>query len=278
MDGSSPGDASADAGPQCAPQPTELSPAGGAATVDFNPSAPFLQFIPSLDLTELTAASQGRERFVAAWDPAPGTREHLDGLGPLAIANACTSCHTNSGRAPSILDGGAVGVGVLFRITAPQGSATGPDPTYGGQLQSLGVGIPAEGRVHWERATRPDGLESLEFGVTDLGYGPLAAGARLGPRLAPQLLGMGLLEAIPEADISCREDPHDADGDGVSGRGAWLVDGGLGRFGWKAVAPTLRQQTAAALSGDMGLHQLVSCGVLHRPPDRMRRTALRRHT
>ncbi|MCA9626818.1 MAG: thiol oxidoreductase [Myxococcales bacterium] len=254
-DALSPSDAGADgdAGPSCAPQPGELGPAGGAATVDFNPAAPFLQFIPSLDLGELTAASQGRERFVASWDAAPGTREHLDGLGPLAIASACTSCHTSNGRVPSILDGGETGVGVLFRIAVPQGNGFGPDPIYGSQLQSLGVGIPAEGQVRWQSAARPDGLESIEFSPMGLGYGPLAAKAKLGPRLAPQLLGMGLLEAITEADIICREDPADGDGDGVRGRAARLADGSIGRFGWKAVTATLRGQTAAALSGDMGL-------------------------
>ena len=49
-------------------------------------------------------------------------------------------------------------------------------------------------------------------------YGPLHPDAMLSPRVAPQLIGLGLLEAIPTADILALADPNDADGDGISGR------------------------------------------------------------
>jgi CxxC motif-containing protein (DUF1111 family) len=53
-------------------------------------------------------------------------------------------------------------------------------------------------------------------------------------------------------------DPDDRDGDGISGRPNYLRDPEsgqrlIGRFGWKANAPTLRSQTADALLNDMGL-------------------------
>jgi CxxC motif-containing protein (DUF1111 family) len=72
------------------------------------------------------------------------------------------------------------------------------------------------------------------------------------------MLGLGLLEAIPAADILAHADPDDADGDGISGRPRLLPggDGGgpvLGRFGWKAGTPTVRVQSAEAFSSDMGL-------------------------
>ncbi|MBD3786875.1 MAG: thiol oxidoreductase, partial [Sphingomonadales bacterium] len=78
----------------------------------------------------------------------------------------------------------------------------------------------------------------------------------LGDRLAQPLGGVGLLEAIPEADILALADPEDADGDGISGRAARATAGGaprLGRFGWKAEAASLAEMAAAAFATDMGL-------------------------
>ena len=80
----------------------------------------------------------------------------------------------------------------------------------------------------------------------------------ISPRIAPSVFGMGLLEAIPEADILARSDPDDTDGDGVSGRAnmVWSVRDGetrLGRFGWKANVPTVEQQIASAFHGDIGI-------------------------
>ena len=72
------------------------------------------------------------------------------------------------------------------------------------------------------------------------------------------MIGLGLLEAIPAADILSREDPDDADGDGISGRAQIVhsLEYGvpmLGRFGLKAGAPTLREQSAGAFADDLGL-------------------------
>ncbi|MEM9756599.1 MAG: di-heme oxidoredictase family protein, partial [Pseudomonadota bacterium] len=91
-----------------------------------------------------------------------------------------------------------------------------------------------------------------------LGYGPLHPDAMLSPRVAPPMIGLGLLEAIPAEDILALADPHDADGDGISGRPniVWSAEFDvpmLGRFGWKAGTPTVRHQTAGAFFGDIGI-------------------------
>ncbi|HYC78096.1 MAG TPA: di-heme oxidoredictase family protein, partial [Planctomycetota bacterium] len=86
--------------------------------------------------------------------------------------------------------------------------------------------------------------------------GALGDGVVLGPRVAPALIGLGLLEAIPESVLARRADPDDRDGDGISGRVHWLGDGAerrAGRFGWKATQPTVELQTAAAFVHDMGV-------------------------
>jgi CxxC motif-containing protein (DUF1111 family) len=80
-------------------------------------------------------------------------------------------------------------------------------------------------------------------------------------RQAPALVGVGLLEAIPEADVLARADPEDTNGDGISGRAnlVWSVEANapvLGRFGRKASVPTVAEQAATAFANDIGLTNL----------------------
>ncbi|MCX7286541.1 MAG: c-type cytochrome, partial [Rhodobacterales bacterium] len=154
---------------------------------------------------------------------------------------------------------------------APEGIedwiASSPDPTYGGQLQDLAApGHAAEGRmdVTWTETPVPlaDGtivsLRAPTYAFANPAYGAPAEGLMLSPRVAPQMIGLGLLEAIPAADILALVDEDDANSDGISGR-AQIVPSAefgvpmLGRFGLKAGAPTVREQSAGAFAGDMGL-------------------------
>lgn len=223
-------------------------PPGGVATVKFDPNQPFLQFLPGLDLSQLATVSQGRELFIAEWEMAPGTRPLLDGLGPLAIADACATCHLPTGRAASLNPDGTIGVGLLFRLGTANGEA---DPHFGGQLQTLSTVDLPEGEVHWQDI----GLGEPSF-LFSSAVQPLAEGIELGPRLSPQLTGVGLLQLVPEAEIVQYQDPEDSDGNGISGRVHRLQREGrdcVGRFGWKAMHCTLRGQSAGALQQDMGL-------------------------
>jgi CxxC motif-containing protein (DUF1111 family) len=145
--------------------------------------------------------------------------------------------------------------------------STRPDPVYGGQLQDLAApGHAAEGQMGVTYSdvavTLGDGvvvtLRAPAYAVVDPGYGGLSGDLMLSPRVAPQMIGLGLLEAIPADEILAREDPDDRDGDGISGRAQIVpsVEYGvpmLGRFGMKAGAPTVREQSAGAFAGDMGL-------------------------
>jgi CxxC motif-containing protein (DUF1111 family) len=142
-----------------------------------------------------------------------------------------------------------------------------PEPTYGGQLQNFALpGQDIEGRMHvtYEEETVKlgDGTEvSLRrpsYRATDLGFGPMHEKVMLSPRVASPMIGLGLLEAVPEAQILEMADPDDADGDGISGRPnrVWslrMEDVMLGRFGWKAGNPTVEQQSAEAFAGDIGI-------------------------
>lgn len=142
-----------------------------------------------------------------------------------------------------------------------------PEPTYGLQMQDFSVqGHPAEYKLAVHYKEEPIALSEGEmaslrhptYQATNLGYGPMHPDAMFSPRVAPQMIGLGLLEAVPAADILALTDPKDADGDGISGRAniVWSVEYDqpmVGRFGLKAGSPTLREQAAVAFSGDIGI-------------------------
>jgi CxxC motif-containing protein (DUF1111 family) len=80
-------------------------------------------------------------------------------------------------------------------------------------------------------------LRAPSYRIADLAYGPLHPEAMLSPRVAPPMIGLGLLEAVADEDLLAHADPADADGDGISGRPnrVWSAEQGrvmLGRFGW----------------------------------------------
>ena len=86
----------------------------------------------------------------------------------------------------------------------------------------------------------------------------MPSNAMFSPRLAPPVFGLGLLEAIPETDILTKQDIGDFDNDGISGKANYVWDPEtqttkLGRFGWKASAPSVLVQTAGAYNNDMGV-------------------------
>lgn len=54
-------------------------------------------------------------------------------------------------------------------------------------------------------------LRRPTYRVADLAYGPMHPDTMLSPRVAPQMIGLGLLEAIPEAAILAHADPSDTD-------------------------------------------------------------------
>lgn len=191
----------------------------------------------------------GKALFDRVWTSSPASTDATDGLGPLFNARSCASCHPAGGRGKfsELPDNEISGPGLITRIAGPDGR---PDPIYGQQLQTRAVqGLTAEGK--------PFRQEDGRLSVRQLVSGPLHPDSRVSGRLAPTLRGIGLLEQIPEAAIRAYEDPADRDGDGISGRANQVPSEvgttTIGRFGWKAATATLRQQSAAALSNDLGL-------------------------
>lgn len=223
----------------------------------------------NLDPADKSAFFVGNSFFNQNWVTPPSATTARDGLGPLFNARSCSACHFKDGRGRPPEPGEDL-VSMLFRLSVPgTGPRGGPkdDPVYGGQLSGSAVlGARAEGRgvVEWTEVTGtfPDGtpysLASPSYRIEDPAYGDPDAALLISPRVAPAMVGMGLLEAVPEADILSRADPGDADGDGISGRAnlVWDARAGaarLGRFGWKANQPTVEQQVAGAFVGDIGV-------------------------
>ena len=257
--------------------------AAGAATVRVLRDANAFS-LPSGNITfedELTF-KLGNGLFRKLWVSSPSSTLASDGLGPLFNARSCQRCHIKDGRGhpPENADDNAISMFLRVSIMDPDGPsedsamaqiadyiATLPDPTYGTQLQDFAVqGHAAEyalGITYREEVvTLADGVQvSLRhptYEAENLGYGPLHADAMLSPRVAPQMIGLGLLEAIPAADILAAADPDDLDGDGISGRPniVWSEEFDqpmLGRFGLKAGNPTIMQQSASAFAGDIGI-------------------------
>ena len=197
----------------------------------------------------------GNGVFDRPWVAAPSSTTASDGLGPLHDARSCQGCHVKDGRGRPPGPGEGAGVSMVFALPGPGGA---PDPVLGRQLQDQAVpGRAGEGRVivtYEEVPFRyPDGTTTTLRRPRYATDAALAPGTALGPRIAPPMIGLGLVEAIAEADLLAHADPDDADGDGVSGRAAVTEDGSIGRFGWKASSPTLLHQSATAFSLDMGL-------------------------
>ena len=170
--------------------------------------------------------------------------------GPNYVNTSCDGCHKRNGRAPVAAVGEALDKWV-FKVAAADG---GKDPMLGSVLQPQGTnGSAGEGKVSIEKWTEnPDGTRSPSYAFA--GSKP----ALFSARIAPQLVGLGLLEAIPEEAIIALEDVNDKDGDGISGKAQTSIDPvtgdkRLGRFGWKAGASSLTHQVAGALNTDMGV-------------------------
>ncbi len=263
-------------------EPGEELP-GGTATTERGATTrdAFSQFSEGIGLAGEASFKVGNAIFRKLWVSAPSSNNASDGLGPLYNARGCQNCHLKDGRGrpPAAHWPDEIATSMFLRLSIPpqteeQKRALAErrinvvnEPTYGGQLQNIGVHhVPEEGQMRIDYTDLPvtlgDGtvvtLRKPAYSIVNLRYGPLAPGTMLSPRLSPQVIGMGLLEAIPEADIRALADPQDANGDGISGKPSdvfSLTENKvvLGRFGWKAGNVSVRLQAADAFSGDLGL-------------------------
>jgi CxxC motif-containing protein (DUF1111 family) len=198
--------------PSSAPEPTPRAPLGPRSVWGDEVGGP----IRGLDDDQLAAFGRGRALMERVFKPS-------EGLGPTYNADGCVSCH----EVPAL--GGTAGrqrdVFLAQRTDGDQREDLGTDP--GGPLRKL-------------------------FS-TEEGHTPEPPGATSYARRSPTpFFGVGLFTFVDVDAVLAREDPEDADGDGISGR-AHRVDGQLGRFGYKAQAATVEDAVRAALREQMGV-------------------------
>lgn len=239
------------------PEVDPVALSGGAATVFSETSLAYTLPAANLDAQQVARHLDGDLAFEAVYVTAPATVN--SGLGPAYNEPSCESCHTRNGRARNSR---------LVRISVPGSDpntgAALPAPGFGGQLQEQSiVGMRPEVLLQVNYEERPgqfsDGetysLRSPIYEIEPTGR-PLPPNYVISPRVAPPVFGLGLLEAIADQtllDLAARPAV-----DCISGRVNWVWNweqgrAAIGRFGWKANEPTLRQQTAHAFQEDMGV-------------------------
>lgn len=265
------------AAPTHAGFPLQVSPlSGGEGTVEQTDTNAYSLPQANLSMTRRLDFSVGNSFFRNPWVEAPASTDARDGLGPLFNTNSCQGCHIKDGRGhpPAA---GEFPVSLFLRLSVPADArqdadllrvhGVKPAPVYGSQLQTAALPAArpeADLVLEWQQLshTLADGTEvSLRnpvYRIENTNYGPLPDDLLMSPRVAPPMIGMGLLEAIPVAGLMALADPGDRNNDGISGRLNRVWDAASsqtvpGRFGWKAGEPNVRQQSLGAFAGDMGL-------------------------
>lgn len=188
-----------------------------------NPGQEATDACEPLPLSRLVAVEDAR--FDAGLDRFATLETPASGLGPAYNGSSCTGCH----NAPTIGGAGPVRVRLFGRSLAgsfdPLAAQGGPELQVHG-ISSPGCTVPGE--------TVPAAANVVTWRDTAAAYGD------------------GLIEAMVDSQIAKRADPDDRNRDGVSGRVS-LVDGRVGRFGWKAQAARLDSFVAAHARAQLGI-------------------------
>jgi len=166
------------------------------------------------------------------------------------INESCAGCHVRNGKALVADVGGSLDKWV-FNVGDQNGE---PMSSIGRVLQPRKVGSgTSEGTVTLGAWTElSNGLRSPNY-IFSNGTPP-----QFSARIAPSIVGVGLLEAIDEETIMSWEDENDSNNDGISGRASLVEDPEtgdlrLGRFGYKAGTFSVEHQIASAFNTDMGV-------------------------
>ncbi|MDP3909943.1 MAG: di-heme oxidoredictase family protein [Gemmatimonadales bacterium] len=178
-----------------------------------------------LSAAERARFDSGRVVFDSTFTPEVG-------LGPLFNARGCGACHdapVTGANGDEVERHAAVfhpeRPGLPCDVLAAQGGPVFQDSVTPALRAALGI----------DREAVPPGVTTI---------------AR---RTTPDVLGFGLLDAVPDSVILAYADPDDTDGDGISGRPNRFFDGRLGRFGRKALVPTLREFNDGAFQIESGI-------------------------
>ena len=252
----------------------------GDFTVQQYGQSDFAEHASVLSYQELKTFKRGRAHFNRKWVQFPSLAGDW-GLGPTFIADRCSTCHVRAGRGKPPLTSDEIPVALLLRVSLPgtdEQGAPKPHPHYGKQIQNKGlmgqdrdatflgerVFPEAEFFIDWvEHEVKFDDGESVTLRKPNIRwdkfyFGTIDDGVLSSLRIAQQLPGLGLLEAVPEQSILALAEKQNLQQNGISGKPNYVWDyiserESLGRFGWKANVPTLKQQIAEAFAEDVGV-------------------------
>jgi CxxC motif-containing protein (DUF1111 family) len=248
---------------------------GGMASVSYNyseePMRVFQQTVNNIGITDLQRFVEGRRLFHTSFadgthseNPTinPPMKEHINQLGSRFNSERCLGCHALNGRSQTTSIGNPINTFAVLTAATSSSTRITPDPVYGLNIQQLSSVAKAPDYSVAVQSYQTS-LRTLSGGETVELQKPIYAfkgptPTQFSVRQAPQVIGMGLLEAIDESSILQLSDPNDKNGDGIRGIPNWSIDPEtgqkhLGRFGWKASKGSLRQQIAGALMLDMGV-------------------------
>ncbi|MBK84356.1 MAG: di-heme oxidoredictase family protein [Pseudomonadota bacterium] len=258
-----------------APLPAE-SLSGGTASTSYNyseePFRSFQQAVENIGGENMQRFVEGRRLFHTSFKDGkhsespninPVFSEHADKIGDRFNGERCFSCHQMNGRSLPAEVGETIETMSIMTALESTGDSFEADPTYGMNVQQLSLNSSAD-----DYSVTVSGFETVKE-VTLSGNKtveltkPVYDFANATPtvysvRQAPQVIGMGLIEALDEETILAQADPNDADGDGIRGIPNWSIDPEtglkhLGRYGWKAGKGSIRHQAAQALMLDIGV-------------------------
>jgi len=235
---------------------------GGDTTLGFNyseePAGRFMQMATNLSSQNAQSFVEGRRIHHTNFDDGshderndnPVWTEQIGKIGNHYINHSCAGCHVRNGKALVEDVGGSLDKWV-FKIGDENGNA---DSLIGKVLQPKmeSNGTPEGSVILGPWTEHANGLRSPNYVFSE------RTPAQFSARIAPQLIGLGLLEAVPEEQILSWADGEDADNDGISGRASIVEDPTngvqrLGRFGYKASTFSVKHQSASAFNTDMGV-------------------------
>lgn len=235
---------------------------GGATTLGYNyseePAGRFMQMATNLSAKNAQTFVEGRRVHHTNFEDGSHDERHdnpiwdaqVGKVGNHYINHSCAACHVRNGKALV----GDVGEPLDKWVFLVGDENSDPLASIGRvlQIEQIGAGT-HEGSVALGPWTElENGLRSPNYVFSG------TAPAKFSARIAPQLVGLGLLEAVSEDTIIEWVDENDDNGDGISGRASVVTDPQtneqrLGRFGYKAATFSVKHQSASALNTDMGV-------------------------
>jgi CxxC motif-containing protein (DUF1111 family) len=250
----------------------------GSFTIERADQTAYTEPAPVLNMKQRQAFLFGRNVFHRKWAAVVSLNGDW-GLGPTFNASQCSECHVRDGRGSPPQRADEQLLSILVRLSVPGQDPHGgpkPHPNYGDQIQNRALQgqsvdfaysrerVPQEADLFldWEESvvSFPDGeqvtLRKPRLRIENLNFGPLGPEVMTSLRMTQPIFGLGLLDAVPEEAIRALAQ-HQRE-QGLNGRVNTVWDAinqreALGRYGWKANQPSLKQQVAAAAIGDMGV-------------------------